>query len=429
MKKILQEKIDKHLQNAKQLVKTDVHEAIKEYYKILFLNKNHLQSYQDLAQLYVKIGDYSPAIACLQYSYSVKQDILVEDELQALILLKGQSLLEQGDVTNFLEGTEFEQFGYLIDFSVPSLQKAYSYLLTNYLNYTLQEVQKVIANDPLNINALLLRGKLYWAQGKIAQGNCDYWKVHSMNPELQEIKEFILYITPKIQKLTNDAKLYLVQRDNERCKLNVDKGLELDPNNVDLLLLNAYLCRINIKYDVSLNLLKKAFDQQPTNEDIKKQLAITYNEMAQVMFEKGNYEDALTLLNEALTFKPLDWGILVNRGDAFKYLGRLKESITDYNKAYEIEKNETVAQRLAIIHHSFGVEFFNKKQYQLAYESFDKAIKLANSVDILFKRGKCLLYLQNPQLALKDFEKVIQMDPNHYEASTLVRQMTSSTTR
>lgn len=71
------------------------------------------------------------------------------------------------------------------------------------------------------------------------------------------------------------------------------------------------------------------------------------------MFEKGNYEDALTLLNEAyyiniiynvrLTFKPLDWGILVNRGDAFKYLGRLKESITDYNKAYEIEKNETVA--------------------------------------------------------------------------------------
>jgi flagellar basal body rod protein FlgB len=42
--------------------------------------------------------------------------------------------------------------------------------------------------------------------------------------------------------------------------LNVEKGLELDPNNVDLLLMNAYLSRINIKYDVSLNLLKKAFD-------------------------------------------------------------------------------------------------------------------------------------------------------------------------
>lgn len=36
------------------------------------------------------------------------------------------------------------------------------------------------------------------------------------------------------------------------------------------------------------------------------------------MFEKGNYEDALTLLNEALTFRPNDWGILVNRGDAYK---------------------------------------------------------------------------------------------------------------
>lgn len=61
------------------------------------------------------------------------------------------------------------------------------------------------------------------------------------------------------------------------------------------------------------------------------------------MFEKGNFEDALTLLNEALTFKPNDWGILVNRGDAYKYLGKLKESIADYNKAYDLEKNETVA--------------------------------------------------------------------------------------
>jgi tetratricopeptide (TPR) repeat protein len=62
------------------------------------------------------------------------------------------------------------------------------------------------------------------------------------------------------------------------------------------------------------------------------------------MFEKGNYEDALILLNEAyelincrLIFKPNDWGIIVNRGDAYKYLGKLKESIADYNKAYEIE--------------------------------------------------------------------------------------------
>lgn len=44
--------------------------------------------------------------------------------------------------------------------------------------------------------------------------------------------------------------------------------------------MNAYLCRINVKYDASLNLLKRAFDIQPKNIDILKQLAITYNEMA-----------------------------------------------------------------------------------------------------------------------------------------------------
>lgn len=35
----------------------------------------------------------------------------------------------------------------------------------------------------------------------------------------------------------------------------------------------------------------------------------------------------LIIYKFSLTFKPNDWGILVNRGDAYKYLGKLKESI------------------------------------------------------------------------------------------------------
>lgn len=45
--------------------------------------------------------------------------------------------------------------------------------------------------------------------------------------------------------------------------------------------------------------LDTALKQDPKNVDIKKQIAITYNEMAMFLFERKNYEDALTLFHEA----------------------------------------------------------------------------------------------------------------------------------
>ena len=45
--------------------------------------------------------------------------------------MRGLSLLYAGDVNNFLEMSEYEQFGNYIDFTIKSLQKPYAYILTN----------------------------------------------------------------------------------------------------------------------------------------------------------------------------------------------------------------------------------------------------------------------------------------------------------
>ena len=54
---------------------------------------------------------------------------------------------------------------------------------------------------------------------------------------------------------------------------------------------------------------------------------------------------------------------MVNRGDTNKCLGKLNDSIADYRAAYNLDKNPTVCNRLAIVLHSFGVEFFNKRMF------------------------------------------------------------------
>ncbi|KAM3130058.1 hypothetical protein pb186bvf_017856 [Paramecium bursaria] len=405
MRQIIQQKIDIRLKKAKEKSKTNIKAAIQEYYQILFLDNKHLQSYKELAQLYFSIGDISPAISCLQLCQTIKYDVIVEDDLLQYIYLRGLSLLYAGDVNNFLEMSEYEQFGNYIDFTIKSLQKPYAYILTNQLKQSLEEVQKVIKEDPTNIDALLLRGKLYWSQGKHAEGNLDYWQVHQMQPDIQEVREFISYILPKTETIINETKFFIVQRDTDKCRLNVKKGLELYPNNKELLMIKAYLHRISHEYEQSLKDLDNALKQDLENIDIQKQIALTYNEMAMLLFERQNYEDALTLFSEALKYRPNDWGILLNRGDTYKQLNKLTETYGDYKAALLIDQNITVTQRMALILHSIGVDFFNKKKFQEAYTAFSQGLEQSESAEMYFKRGKCLIQLQKYGAALSDFQR------------------------
>lgn len=44
----------------------------------------------------------------------------------------------------------------------------------------------------------------------------------------------------------------------------------------------------------------------------------------------------LIIITIRLKYKPKDWGILVNRGDAYKELGKDDEAIFDYQNALKI---------------------------------------------------------------------------------------------
>lgn len=49
--------------------------------------------------------------------------------------------------------------------------------------------------------------------------------------------------------------------------------------------------------------------------EVKKQIALTYNEMGKQLFHYKKYTEAITLFNEALSFSEANSGIFVNRGD------------------------------------------------------------------------------------------------------------------
>lgn len=47
----------------------------------------------------------------------------------------------------------------------------------------------------------LFRGKLLWALNKEPQGNLDYWKAESLDPNHPEVQDFLNFINPKINTI------------------------------------------------------------------------------------------------------------------------------------------------------------------------------------------------------------------------------------
>lgn len=49
--------------------------------------------------------------------------------------------------------------------------------------------------------------------------------------------------------------------------------------------------------------------------------------MGMHLFKKKKYEEAQTIFKEALVFKANDWGIMLNRGDSYKFLGLQEQAL------------------------------------------------------------------------------------------------------
>jgi Flp pilus assembly protein TadD len=64
--------------------------------------------------------------------------------------------------------------------------------------------------------------------------------------------------------------------------------------------------------------------------EVKNQISLTYNEMGIVLFQRDQFEEAITLFNESIQFKNNDWGVLANRGDCFRSLGKIDLALKDY---------------------------------------------------------------------------------------------------
>jgi len=252
-------------------------------------------------------------------------------------------------------------------------------------------LSQILSRNPLNFDALYLKGVICGVQSKYE--NC---KVHLLKCEI---------INPHHVNLQyNLAKVMTELGHKEQALLHYEKVVKLIPNNNEAWLnYGKYLFNQKLFKD-SLKCFDKAVELKHDDAD-------SYYNRGLVLSELQRYKDAVKSYEMAIVCKPDFAESYYNRGIVLSELQFFDEALASYKKAVEFKDNYAEA------HNNLGFLLFKKKRLDGALASYDKAIKCKSDYPVAYyNRGVVFSELQRFKEALSSYDKAIELKGNFAEA-------------
>jgi tetratricopeptide (TPR) repeat protein/S1-C subfamily serine protease len=267
----------------------------------------------------------------------------------------------------------------------------------------------------------------------------------------QQQLEIILAITGVIVPNTNakadiwierGGQLWRLWRHEEAIKAFDEAIKQNDPDNVYLAWYGKGLALFYLyKYQPAIEALQQAINTLPKEEDLKEFHSSILQQQSVVYRYLENYEQALTVINQAISLFPnnpnhynekfvvlgelkrYDEGLAAinkaielapraawyyNRGNLYSDQQKYELALADYSKAIELNRNYANA------YYNRGVLYKDQQKYELALADFSKAIEInRNFAEAYINRGNLYKDQQKYELALADFTKAIDINPNY----------------
>ncbi|WP_419547741.1 tetratricopeptide repeat protein [Microcystis sp.] len=232
----------------------------------------------------------------------------------------------------------------------------------------------------------------------------------------QQQQEIIQAITGVIVPNTNakadiwiqrGGQLWRLRRSEEAIKAFDEAIKQNDPDNVYLAWYGKGLALFELsKYQTAIEALQQAINTLPKGEDLKNFHSSILQLQSVVYRYLENYEQALTVINQAISLVPNNpnhynekWGVLSE-------LKRYDEGLAAINQAIHLAPR-------AAWYGNRGVLYYNQQKYELALSDYSKAIDInPNYADAYNNRGNLYKDLQKYDLALSDYSKAIDINPN-----------------
>ncbi len=221
------------------------------------------------------------------------------------------------------------------------------------------------------------------------------------------------------------GQLWRLRRSEEAIKAFDEAIKQNDPDNVYLAWYGKGLALFALdKYQPAIEALQQAINTLPKREDLKnfhssilQRQSVVYSFLGDFSTSAGrereareNYEQALTVINQAISLVPNNPNSYNEKWAVLYELKRHDEGLAAINQAIELAPR-------AAWYVNRGSLYSDLQKYELALSDYNKAINInPNFALAYYNRG--LLYSDQKKydLALSDYDKAIEINPNYAEA-------------
>ena len=395
--------------------------------KILFFTPEDPELYLTLSNLYVKIYDISSSITCLKKILLIsnknekvaKLTIDLKNLMFCKGLLEGQSsgkLESDIDLLSEINNGEMSLNNYFF-------LRAKSLLILGNTKECINDINRILSQDPNNDKAIVLLAKVLSSQGKEKEGASLMWKAYKINPNNPEVKTFTNTMKKLMDEVLRNANLNVLKGRYKTGLLLSVKALKIYPNHPEALLLRSSIFKSLGKYNESIMDLNKALmygseTSEEINDMIKNSLRSIYNDLSLVHLNENNCELAMKYINNALQINPDDITAHFNKGDCFLKLKDIINAKDEYYTCLKIDEDFNDAKfRLSTVYYKLAILSYNSKDYEEALQLLNASIKYYDGNDVIHVlRARTFLKLDKIKEAYEDAVIAYMINPQNQDA-------------
>ena len=207
------------------------------------------------------------------------------------------------------------------------------------------------------------------------------------------------------------GQLWRLRRYEEAIKAFDEAIKQNDPKNVYLAWYGKGFALGNLgKYQPAIEALQQAINTLPKREDLKNFHSSILQKQSVVYRYLENYEQALTVINQAISLVPNNPNHYNEKYVVLSELKRYDEELAAITQAINLAPR-------AAWYYNRGILYYNQQKYKLALDDYNKAIELnPNYALAYYNRGNLYRRQQKYKLALDDYNQAIKINPNDAEA-------------
>jgi tetratricopeptide (TPR) repeat protein/serine/threonine protein kinase len=294
------------------------------------------------------------------------------------------------------------------------------------VDQAIDDCGRALELQPRSLLARLVRREAHRSKGDLDKADADAEDSLSLDPQtlvelnyrslclatrnevdraLGDIDKALQICPDYVVALGNRADFYRIKGDLEQAVLDAEKAIKLNPSVPRLYLIRGQIRRAKGEIAQAISDEEKA--QSIYNASGPRSLS----ESGRAHNEKGEYDRAVKVLDEAIRIDPTYATAYNNRGNAYFGKNDFASAISDFSEAIRLNPTD------AVVYRNRGEAYHETATYDRAIADFGQAIKLdPKDARAYYGRGAAYYSKQDYDLAIADFDNAIRLDPKYVSA-------------